>query len=143
MAKQRITDDEFEKQYAEATARGEEAMKTELRARSAHYDRKRRRVVVELLNGCTFMFPPTLVQGLEAASADELSEVEVTPQGFGLHWEKLDADFTVGGLLAGIFGTRAWMSEMGRRGGSVRSEAKSRAVRENGRKGGRPRSKTA
>jgi hypothetical protein len=143
MAKQRITDEKFERQYEEATKRGEEAMKTEPRARSAHYDRKQRRIVVELMNGCTFMFPPTVVQGLETASADELSEVEVTPQGFGLHWEKLDADFTVAGLLAGIFGTKAWMSEMGRRGGTVRSEAKAAAVRENGRKGGRPRTKTA
>ena len=50
-----------------------------------------------------------------------------------------DADFTVAGLVAGVFGTRAWMAELGRKGGSVTSEAKAAAVRENGKKGGRPR----
>ncbi|WP_434112739.1 hypothetical protein [Paraburkholderia caffeinilytica] len=33
----------------------------------------------------------------------------------------------------------AWMREIGRSGGSVKSEAKSAAARENGKKGGRPR----
>jgi hypothetical protein len=43
------------------------------------------------------------------------------------------------GLLDGIFGTRAWMSRIGAQGGAVRSEAKARAVRANGAKGGRPK----
>lgn len=69
--------------------------------------------------------------------------MEVEGNGYGLHWESLDADLTVPGLLAGIFGSTAWMRELGRRGGSAASEAKARAARENGRKGGRPRKKRA
>jgi hypothetical protein len=67
-----------------------------------------------------------------------LAEVEVTPIGFGLHWEKLDADLGVPHLVMGIFGSKAWMRELARRGGSVTSAAKARASRENGKKGGRP-----
>ena len=29
--------------------------------------------------------------------------------GYGLHWDDLDADFTIGGLLAGRFGTASYM----------------------------------
>jgi len=65
------------------------------------------------------------------------------PTGYALRWERLDADFTVIGLLAGIFGTKAWMSELGRKGGNARSEAKASAVRENGKRGGRPRKDAA
>jgi hypothetical protein len=54
----------------------------------------------------------------------------------GLHWEALDADFRVSGLLAGVFGTKAYMA---RRAGQAKSPAKSAAARANGTKGGRPR----
>ncbi len=65
-------------------------------------------------------------------------------EGAALRWDGLDADFLVSGLIEGVLGSEAWMGqmarEMGRRGGSARSEAKTRAARRNGRKGGRPRS---
>lgn len=38
---------------------------------------------------------------------------------------------------------RKWLSAIGRKGGAVTSEAKTRAARRNGRKGGRPRKKKA
>jgi hypothetical protein len=40
------------------------------------------------------------------ANSDELPEVEVIGQGHDLHWEKLDVDLSVSGLLAGLFGTK-------------------------------------
>ena len=55
---------------------------------------------------------------------------------YGLHWEKLDADFTVPGLLAGIFGTKRYMAQLA---GRSTSAAKATAARVNGAKGGRPR----
>ena len=57
----------------------------------------------------------------------------------GLHWPKLDADLTVAGLLAGIFGSRMWMRELASTGGKAVSERKAAAARANGAKGGRPR----
>ena len=39
------------------------------RAKSARYDRRRRRIVVELTSGATFLFPPDMAQELAGASA--------------------------------------------------------------------------
>lgn len=119
-----------------AIARGREKLKSEPRAASARYDEKAERIIVELTNGATFAFPPRLVQGLEGATAQQLAEVEVLGAGFGLHWEELDVDFSVPGLVAGIFGTARWMAA---RAGRATSPAKAAAARANGAKGGRPR----
>jgi hypothetical protein len=94
-----------------ANERGRIALATTPRARAARYDRVQDRVVVDLVNGSTFAFPPRLLQGLEDASVEEIAEVEVLGVGFGLHWESLDADFTVEGLMAGRFGTKRYMAE--------------------------------
>jgi hypothetical protein len=52
-----------------------------------------------------------LAQGLENATDAQLSRVEILGVGFGLHWEELDADVSVEGLLAGRFGSRRYMAE--------------------------------
>lgn len=119
-----------------ALERGRVARQTEPRAAAARYDRKNDRIVVELTNGCTFAFPPRMAQGLETATDDELDAVEILGAGHGLHWEELDTDFSVPGLLAGLFGTRAYMA---RHAGQASSPAKAAAARANGAKGGRPR----
>ena len=117
---------------------------TEPQASSARYDRRTGRVVVELTNGCSFVFPPRALQGMAEASDAELARIEIMGLGYGLHWPALDADFTVPGLLMGIFGTRAWMaSELARRAGQATSPAKAAAAQANGRKGGRPRKRVA
>lgn len=126
-------------QIAVAEARGRDMLENEPRVLAARYDAKSGRMVVDLSNGATYAFPTTLAQGLEFASAEELAEVEILGAGFGLHWESLDVDLSIQGLLAGRFGNRAWMSELARRAGSVKSPAKAAAARANGAKGGRPR----
>lgn len=127
-----LTDREIEV----ALQRGCDIASSEPRAQSARYDARLDRIVVDLTNGCTFAFPPRIVQGLERATEAELAEVEVLGAGYGLHWETLGVDFTVPGLLAGIFGTRAYMA---RQAGRATSPAKAAAARANGAKGGRPR----
>lgn len=122
-----------------ALARGRIAHEAEPRAARARYDRKRGRIVVDLTNGATFAFPSRLAEGLEAASDNQLAEVEILGHGYGLHWESLDVDLSIPGLLAGIFGTRSYMARLA---GRTKSPAKARAARANGAKGGRPR-KTA
>lgn len=105
----------------------------------ARYDRRARRVVVGLNNGVQIAFPAHLAEGLDGASEDDLSEIEITPAGLGLHWPRLDADVYVPALVNGIFGSKRWMAaELGAAGGRASSAAKAAAARENGRKGGRP-----
>ena len=128
-----------DRQAAQAEARGREMADSGPRAVSARYDAKSSRIVVELSNGAAFAFPAHLGQGLENASAAELAAVEVAGAGYGLHWEVLDVDLSIPGLLSGHFGTKAWMSELARRAGQSRSPAKAAAARANGAKGGRPR----
>jgi hypothetical protein len=126
-------------QIEAAAERGRIARATEPRATAARYDRQLRHVIVDLTNGCTFSFPPRLAQGLEEATDDQLTRVEVLGAGYGLHWEELDVDLSIPGLLTGIFGAKAYMA---RRAGQTTSPAKAAAARTNGAKGGRPR-KTA
>lgn len=127
-----ISDAEFEA----ATERGRLFRETHPHARDARYDARADRVIVELENGATFAFPPRLVEGLHDASPEQLAEVEVIGAGYGLHWEALDLDYTVPGLMNGIFGTAKWMAA---KAGRTTSEAKAAAARANGAKGGRPR----
>ncbi len=95
-------------------------------------------MVVELANGLTISFPPELLQGLEEASHEELSEIRVLPTGNALSWDRLDVQFSVPRLVHGVFGNKPWMAHLGRLGGLTRSEAKAAAARVNGTKGGRP-----
>lgn len=111
------------------------------RAVSARYDARKARLVVELTNGVVILLPPRLLQGLQDATPAQLARVRLTPLGGGLHWEELDVDLSVAGLATGVLGTRAWMSELARHAGSVTSPRKAAAARENGKRGGRPRSR--
>jgi hypothetical protein len=134
-----LTEKILKDEIAKARISARESDASELRAQSVHYDQKSSRIVVELRNGASFLFPPELVQGLAGASTDDLVQVEVTPSGEGLHWETLDVDLSIPALMIGIFGTKAWMAQLGSKGGSVTSTAKAKAARNNGKKGGRPR----
>lgn len=110
------------------------------RATSAHYDRRGERIVVSLSNGLELGFPVDLAQGLAGASASDLSKIEITPTGMGLHWPRLNADLSLPALMEGLFGSRRWMARvMGKAGGRSTSAAKQSAARANGRLGGRPR----
>ena len=135
---------EMDREIDGALARGRRRALSEPRAARVRYDRRSGRVLVDLTNGCSFVFPARSLQGLARAGDAELADIEILGAGHGLHWPALDADFTVPGLLMGLFGTRAWMaSELARRAGRAKSPAKAAAARANGRKGGRPRRRVA
>ena len=86
-------------QIPAARARERRARREGRRAVSAYYDRKNGRIMMELTSGIIFGFPATLIPALSKATPAQLAAVELTPGGGGLHWEHLDADLSVPGLL--------------------------------------------
>jgi hypothetical protein len=97
-------------------------------------------VVLTVRHGIELSIPVHLLEGLSDAPPAALAHIDISPAGTGLHWPALDVDLYVPALIQGLFGTRRWMASLlGRTGGQARSEAKTRAARANGRKGGRPR----
>lgn len=112
LGKFEIDEAEFERQCKEATARGERSLREEPRAVSVRYDRKLKRIIIELNNGAAYFFPPKLAQGLSDATDEEIADVKVLGQGFGLEWTSLDVHFSVKGLLNGTFGNKKWMEKL-------------------------------
>jgi hypothetical protein len=109
---------------------------------AARYDRRIGRLVIDLSTGLSIAFKPHDAQGLEAAKPQQLSKIEISPSGFGIHFPDLDADLYLPGLLEGVFGSRRWMaSQLGKTGGRSTSAAKTAASRSNGKRGGRPKKK--
>ena len=129
------TDAEIDAAIAEARARENDRP----RAVKAYYNASDDKVVIRLASGVDVAIPRTRLQGLENATSTQAADIQLERAGSGLHWASLDVDHYIPGLLAGVFGTRRWMSELGRKGGAARSAAKAAAARANGRKGGRPR----
>jgi hypothetical protein len=127
-------------EFREANARGA-AMRAGLpRAVAARYDRRLGRVFIALSTGIDVAFAPREAQGLERAKPADLSVIEISPSGFGLHFPKIGADLYLPPLLEGFLGSKRWIAaRLGRQGGLARTDAKTRAARANGRLGGRPR----
>jgi hypothetical protein len=126
-------------EFAAATACGEVRLRGP-RAVTAHCDRRRNRVIVRLTTGFEIGFAPRDAQGLEKASAEDQTQIEVTELGLGIHFPKLDADHHVPAVLQGMLGSRRWMAaRLGSAGGRVRNPAKAAASRENGKRGDRPK----
>ena len=103
---------------------------------SVRYDKLSGRIVVEFMNGSAFMVPARSLQFLDTATDEQLAEVELLGE-TGLHWESLDVDYSIAGVMNGVFGSATFMDAQ-RRGGKSRSAAKIAAARANGSKGGRP-----
>jgi Protein of unknown function (DUF2442) len=134
-----VIDAALQVQLNQARQAGEVLDETEPRAVKAWYEPTSARVFIEIRNGVVMGFPSQFLQGLELATPEQLAEVEVMPSGYGLCWKGLDVDLGVPQLVAGIFGTKTWMKELGRLGGLAKSTAKAKASQENGKRGGRPR----
>jgi Protein of unknown function (DUF2442) len=109
-----LSNSEFERQFAAASKRGNGRLAKQPVAMTVRYDRRLRKIVINLSNGCTLLVPPELAQGLSEASARELATAKILGPGTTIGWPKLDVQLSVAGLLAGNFGTAAWMDEQQR-----------------------------
>src|SRR5262245_53632351 len=94
----------FQAEYDKALRRGRRETSSEPRAKRAYYDCATREIVIELTNQSRFSFPCHVAQGLAGAAEKDLAIVEISPSGTGLHWPALNADFSLVGLMRGVFG---------------------------------------
>lgn len=143
MANRSLTDAEILAQIPAARAREARARKQGLRATHVKFDRPSRRIVLELTNGYLFAFPVRAVRALRRVTDAQLAAAELDPSGAVLIWDALDIDLSVPGLLFSAFGERERFSHFASLAGRVTTEAKARAARANGRKGGRPKNRVS
>jgi hypothetical protein len=134
-----FTEEELDEQIRQAEAFYDEHIKDKPIATSYSFDPATRIVSIRTNDGSRIDFPTWKIRELQNASDDEVRNAYITKAGDAIHWDNLDAHYTIAGLAANIFGTREWMRELGRKGGSAVSAKKAEASRKNGAKGGRPR----
>ncbi len=132
-----------EAQIEAARKAGQASLESDFHAESAWYEPAKDLVWIKTTAGTYHGVPAAHLQGLSGATPEQLSDIEVSPQGVGLHWPQLNADLTVQGIVFGVYGSQAWMAALGRKGGSRKSAKKAAAAKANGKKGGRPRKEAA
>ena len=69
-------------------------------------------LIVVLSNGQRLAVPQEDLQYLADASAEDAADVSIEMLGTGIHWEKLDLDFSVEGLIEGRRGNAKWMKQL-------------------------------
>jgi hypothetical protein len=95
-------------------------------------------LIVGLSNGRRLALPIEDLQGLGNATHEQIKNYELLGRGTGISFPDLDVDLYVPALIEGVYGNRRWMAQLGRKGGSAKTEAKRKAAKTNGAKGGRP-----
>ncbi len=128
------------------TERDEQARATyeerALSLRSVSYDSRGDALRLSLSSGVRLSIPRSQIPPLAKGKPEQLSAVYPGNGGATISQDELDVDVFVPGLLDRLFGSTI-RSDLGRRAGRVSTPAKARAARKNGRKGGRPRKRTA
>lgn len=134
---------EFSKaEWQRIVARGKQRAKTENRAVSLAYDRKRELLVIGLRNGVLVSIPRSHMKALKDATPAKIENMQLIGWGSELFWPDLDDGLDLMWFIEHVVGFKTAYST-GREGGVVRSRAKAAAARANGAKGGRPKKKAA
>jgi hypothetical protein len=89
------------KEFEAANKRAKARLSKTPTATSAHYDRPTGQLVIDLSSHLSIMFRPQDAQGLERAKPEQLSKIEISPSGLGLHFPAIDADIYLPTLLEG------------------------------------------
>ena len=75
------------------------AIKVDERVRNVHFTEET--ISVDLMDGRTITVPLVWYPRLLNATTDQRSQWEVCSGGFGIHWEEIDEDLSMEGLLRG------------------------------------------
>jgi hypothetical protein len=122
-----------------AQVRGDGRARIEPRADRVRYDAKSGLVMLNLRGGAIVGLPVSAIRELADAKPNQLKMIRAGFDGESITLEDLDVDISIPGLLRDLVGMTSAATLLGRKGGRVTSEAKAAAVRENGKRGGRPR----
>ena len=95
------------REYARARALGHHERAAGLHATSVNFDAAQRRVILELTSGYMIGIPITQFPEIQHASDAELAKGEVLGGGAQLHWESLDADYSVPALIHSAVGAKS------------------------------------
>jgi len=93
---------ELRRNLARVSLAGRRAARQEPRAASARFRSRICVLEVGLTSGVTLQIPIRLIPELKHASPRDIRAVEVLGRGGGLHWERLDIDLSVPGLVASV-----------------------------------------
>jgi Protein of unknown function (DUF2442) len=130
-------------EFEAARRRSEEAGRVEPRADRVEYDRRKKHLVIHLRRGAIVAIPIQLLDEFRGATVRQLAEIQATRSGDGVESEELDMHVSLKGLLRDLVGLTGAAAMMGSQGGKSKSPAKASAARANGKRGGRPRKKSA
>jgi hypothetical protein len=143
MNTQQISDAE----YATALAAGRTGAETEIRAQAVRYVPERDAIEIVTNRNAGFLIPRQWIGALQDVPTEELRKLEVWPDGSAIELEDRDVHISVHGLLIAILPamlpSRTVAAIFASRGGQATSRAKRISSKVNGRKGGRPRKRTA
>ena len=134
-------------EYAAALAAGRIEAETEIRAQAVRYVPERDAIEIVTNRNAGFLIPRQWIGALQDVPTDELSKLEVWPDGSAIELEDRDIQISVHGLLTAILPamlpSRSIAAIFASRGGQATSREKRKSSRTNGRKGGRPRKKAS
>ena len=101
------TEASIERAMAQATEVSPEMMAIE-----ARFDAATNMLIFVLATGRRVAIPREDIQGLATASDEDVAQIEIEMLGTALHWEKLNVDFSIEGLITGRTGNRLWMEKL-------------------------------
>jgi hypothetical protein len=143
MSTKQISDAE----YAAALTAGRTESETEIRAQAVRYVPERDAIEIVTNRNAGFLIPRQWIGALQDVPTEELRKLEVWPDGSAIELEDRDVHIGVHGLLTAILPamlpSRTVAAIFASRGGQATSRAKRISSKVNGRKGGRPRKRTA
>jgi len=108
-------------------------------ASSAAFDLKSDCLIITMKNGCVASIPRATIPEFRALDPRDLVDVEVTSLCSSLLFNTIDEGYSIVGLIRDVFG----VNTQNKLAGMTKSELRAAASRLNGKKGGRPKKKTA
>jgi len=109
---QMIDLEDIDKQIEQVRQKSKLKFLVEPRAIKVDYCSNENTIAIHLNTGAILIIPVNHIQWLKGVDAELLTQVEITPLGDGLHWEELDIDLSIPGLLSGKLGDTQWMKSI-------------------------------